>query len=191
MHDGRPHDMQSVKLAEPESGPLGPPSKASRSARNCRMPHRRHGWGSLTSSVWYSWLQVATMVLATEQPNKAADQARRLQTGPKQLTPAPLGLRRWFQEATRVPEIEEPNKVVVASADGAGSPSARYVLMKGYDERGIIFYSNYGSRKARELANGRASLCFYWEPLQHQVQGAQNVRLENRALVWLPLHTPA
>ena len=46
--------------------------------------------------------------------------------------------------------------MVVASADGAGSPSARYVLMKGYDERGFVFYSNYTSRKGRELANGRA-----------------------------------
>ena len=70
-----------------------------------------------------------------------------------------------------MPEIEEPNKVAVASADAQGAPSVRMVLLKAYDERGFVFYSNYGSRKARELANGRASLCFYWEPLQHQVRG--------------------
>ena len=86
------------------------------------------------------------------------------------LRPSEVGLCcRWFQEATGVPEIEEPNKVAVASADASGAPSVRMVLLKAYDERGFVFYSNYGSRKARELANGKASMCFYWEPLQHQV----------------------
>ena len=59
--------------------------------------------------------------------------------------------------------------MAVASADASGAPSVRMVLLKGYDERGFVFYSNYGSRKARELANGKASMCFYWEPLQQQV----------------------
>ena len=43
------------------------------------------------------------------------------------------------------------------------------VLLKGYDERGFMFYTNYDSRKAHELANGRAAICMYWEPLQRQV----------------------
>jgi pyridoxine/pyridoxamine 5'-phosphate oxidase len=43
------------------------------------------------------------------------------------------------------------------------------VLLKGYDDRGFLFYTNYGSRKAQELANGHAALCMYWEPLQRQV----------------------
>ena len=59
--------------------------------------------------------------------------------------------------------------MAIASADAQGVPSVRMVLLKGYDERGFMFYSNYSSRKAQELANGHAALCMYWEPLQRQV----------------------
>ena len=65
--------------------------------------------------------------------------------------------------------LEEPNQMALASADAQGVPSVRMVLLKGYDERGFMFYTNYDSRKARELANGHAALCMYWEPLQRQV----------------------
>ena len=59
--------------------------------------------------------------------------------------------------------------MAIASADAKGVPSVRMVLLKGYDERGFMFYTNYSSRKARELANGHAALCMYWEPLQRSV----------------------
>ena len=58
----------------------------------------------------------------------------------------------------------------IASVDEQGRPSLRMVLLKGYDERGFIFYTNYDSRKGRQLQqNGHAALCLYWEPLQRQV----------------------
>ena len=59
--------------------------------------------------------------------------------------------------------------MALATADGSGVPSVRYVLLKGVDERGFIFYTNYDSRKGKELNNGHAALCFYWEPLQRSV----------------------
>ena len=64
----------------------------------------------------------------------------------------------------------EPNQMALATASASGAPSVRMVLLKGYDERGFVFYSNHDSRKGREMAaNGNAALCMYWEPLQRQV----------------------
>lgn len=60
--------------------------------------------------------------------------------------------------------------MVVSTADADGVPSSRTVLLKGYDQHGFVFYSNYGSRKGRELAaNPRASLLFPWHPIARQV----------------------
>jgi pyridoxamine 5'-phosphate oxidase len=62
------------------------------------------------------------------------------------------------------------NAMILATADGTGQPSARTVLLKGLDERGFSFYTNYESRKGRELAeNPRASLVFFWPALERQV----------------------
>jgi pyridoxine/pyridoxamine 5'-phosphate oxidase len=76
----------------------------------------------------------------------------------------------WFKAAAGC-GIIEPNAMALATADGStGAPSVRYVLLKGYDARGFVFYTNYESRKGRELAsNNLASLGFWWEPLQRQV----------------------
>lgn len=58
----------------------------------------------------------------------------------------------------------------IATATPEGRPSNRMVLMKGYDRRGFMFYSNYSSRKGQELdSNSYASLCFWWEPLHRSV----------------------
>jgi len=80
---------------------------------------------------------------------------------------------RWFADALRATAggtITEPNAMVVATADPDGAPSARTVLLKGFDERGFVFFTNYGSRKGRELAaNPRASLLFPWHPIARQV----------------------
>src|SRR5258706_12828438 len=77
-------------------------------------------------------------------------------------------LRRWIADV-QTAALREPNAMVLATADGDGAPSARFVLLKGLDERGLVFYTNRASRKGRELgANPRASLVFPWYPLQRQ-----------------------
>ncbi|GAB2577394.1 pyridoxamine 5'-phosphate oxidase [Streptomyces capparidis] len=81
----------------------------------------------------------------------------------------------WFAEAA-ASGMTEPNAVVVSTADGEGRPSSRTVLLKGYDQRGFVFYTNYGSRKAADLAaNPRASLLFPWHPIARQVVVAGEV----------------
>jgi pyridoxamine 5'-phosphate oxidase len=71
--------------------------------------------------------------------------------------------------------------MTLATADAAGRPSARMVLLKGFDERGFVFYTNYGSRKAGELdANPAAALVFWWPPLQRQVRVEGNVERVSR-----------
>ena len=66
-----------------------------------------------------------------------------------------------------------PESVALATATGDGRPSVRMVLLKGVDERGFVFYTNYGSRKATELdANPHAALCFHWAVLHRQVRVA-------------------
>lgn len=75
-----------------------------------------------------------------------------------------------FTEAVESDQVPEANAVCIATATPQGRPSNRMVLMKGYDERGFIFYSNYSSRKGQELQqNAFASLCFWWEPLHRSV----------------------
>jgi pyridoxamine 5'-phosphate oxidase len=77
---------------------------------------------------------------------------------------------RWWDEATRS-EIREANAMTLATADADGRPSARTVLLKDFDARGFVFYTNYDSRKGRELAaNPRASLLFFWKELERQVR---------------------
>ena len=80
----------------------------------------------------------------------------------------------WLDEATRS-EPNDPNGVALATADADGQPSVRMVLLKGADENGFVFYTNYESQKGRELlANPKAALCFHWKSLRRQVrvQGA-------------------
>jgi pyridoxamine 5'-phosphate oxidase len=78
--------------------------------------------------------------------------------------------QRWFDEA-REAELDEPNAMTLATATPDGRPSARIVLLKGIDERGFAFYTNYRSRKGRELdQNPHAALTFLWKPLERQVR---------------------
>ncbi|OIJ69863.1 pyridoxamine 5'-phosphate oxidase [Streptomyces mangrovisoli] len=80
---------------------------------------------------------------------------------------------RWFEEAVSAAArglVYEPNAVVVSTADAQGRPSSRTVLMKDYDDQGFVFYTNYDSRKARDLAeNPHVSLVFPWHPMARQV----------------------
>jgi pyridoxamine 5'-phosphate oxidase len=77
---------------------------------------------------------------------------------------------RWFAEA-REAELPDPNAMTLATASADGAPSARIVLLKAFDERGFVFFTDYRSRKGAELeANPRAALVFYWGELDRQVR---------------------
>jgi pyridoxamine 5'-phosphate oxidase len=83
--------------------------------------------------------------------------------------------RDWFDDALDA-EVHEPNAMTLATAAPDAAPSARIVLLKGLDERGFQFYTNYESQKGRELAqNPHVALVFWWPPLERQV------RIEGRA----------
>ena len=75
----------------------------------------------------------------------------------------------WMREAIET-QVIEPNAMTLATADAAGRPAVRTVLLKGFDERGFVFYSNYESAKARDLAaNPKVALLFPWLALERQV----------------------
>ncbi len=77
---------------------------------------------------------------------------------------------RWIDEAA-ARGVVEPNAMVLATVSSAGAPSARAVLLKGLDERGLVFYSNAESRKGREIAaNGSVALLFLWPELERQIR---------------------
>ncbi|MGW5771043.1 pyridoxamine 5'-phosphate oxidase [Streptomyces longwoodensis] len=77
---------------------------------------------------------------------------------------------RWFRDAALEAHLFEPNAMVVSTADAEGRPSSRTVLLKQFDERGFVFYTNYDSRKGRDLAeNPHVSLLFPWHPMARQV----------------------
>ena len=88
------------------------------------------------------------------------------------VDPDPLAqFRAWFQEAAAVSEIRMPEAAAVATATPDGAPSVRMVLVKGFDPDGFVFFTGYESRKGAELlANPRAALLFYWDPLGRQVR---------------------
>jgi pyridoxamine 5'-phosphate oxidase len=89
---------------------------------------------------------------------------------------------RWFDQATGSGLLVEPNAMVLATATPDGRPSARTVLLKGYDQAGFVFFTNYDSRKGRELAaNPHAALVFPWYPLFRQVIVAGRVCRVSRA----------
>ena len=76
----------------------------------------------------------------------------------------------WFDEAKQC-GLSEPTAIALATADATGAPSLRMVLLKEHGPDGFVFYTNYESRKGRELlANPRAALCFHWMPLGRQVR---------------------
>jgi pyridoxamine 5'-phosphate oxidase len=86
------------------------------------------------------------------------------------LAPDPLEqFRSWFAEAGAA--LDVPEAVALATATPDGAPSVRMVLLKRFDERGLVFFSHYTSRKGRELeANPQAALLFHWRPLGRQVR---------------------
>jgi pyridoxamine 5'-phosphate oxidase len=115
------------------------------------------------------------MRLAMETENRALDRRISYELGEldeASVEPDPFAqFRLWFAQAEATPEISEPAAVAVATADDGGRPSVRIVLLRGEDERGFVFFTNYESRKGRELsANPHASMLFFWDTLQRQVR---------------------
>lgn len=90
---------------------------------------------------------------------------------PEDLLADPVAmLQRWLEDAQRE-EVLEPTAMCLATADEHGFPSARMVLLRGLDGRGLTFYTNYLSRKGQEIeANPQASVCFWWGALERQVR---------------------
>jgi pyridoxamine 5'-phosphate oxidase len=87
---------------------------------------------------------------------------------------------RWFAEAQDA-QVPEPNAMTLATASAEGAPSARIVLLKAFDERGFVFFTDYRSRKGAELeANPRAALVFYWGELDRQVRITGGVAVASR-----------
>ncbi|GLF97299.1 pyridoxamine 5'-phosphate oxidase [Streptomyces yaizuensis] len=86
------------------------------------------------------------------------------------LAPTPMDqFARWFHDAIAA-GLAEPNAMVAATATPDGRPSTRMVLLKQYDARGFVFFTNYGSRKGREItANPWVSLLFPWHPIARQI----------------------
>ena len=81
-----------------------------------------------------------------------------------------LQFREWM-EAALAAGIEEPTAMTLATADASGKPSARMVLLKGFDRRGFVFFTNFHSRKGREITeNPRAALVLYWKEMERQVR---------------------
>ncbi len=98
------------------------------------------------------------------------------------LLPTPFEqFEQWFQQALDS-QLEEPNAMCLATVASDGQPSTRIVLLKGFSEQGLVFYTNYESRKARELeATGKVAANFLWLPLQRQVNVTGHVERVSKA----------
>lgn len=104
-----------------------------------------------------------------------------------QVDPDPIKqFTRWFEDATQARSNTEPNGMALATATPEGRPSVRTVLLKGFDERGFVFYTNYNSRKGQELGqNPWAALMLWWDNLERQV------RIEGRVEKLTPAESEA
>lgn len=108
-------------------------------------------------------------------PKKILHQLRKEYTkhglSKREMAPGPLiQFDRWFREALET-GVAEPNAMTLSTAGKAGRPSARIVLLKDFDERGFVFYTNYNSGKGRQIAeNPFAALSFFWQELERQIR---------------------
>ena len=94
-----------------------------------------------------------------------------LKSGDFTESPEPFRLfGEWLEDATKS-EINDPNGVALATVDEDGMPDVRMVLLKGFDEQGFVFYTNFESAKGREiLSSMKAAMCFHWKSLRRQVR---------------------
>jgi pyridoxamine 5'-phosphate oxidase len=90
--------------------------------------------------------------------------------------------QKWYAMADQAELVAEPNAMILATATAEGVPSARVVLMRGLDERGFVFFTDYRSRKGAELqANPRAALVWHWAELERQVRATGIVQTVSAA----------
>ena len=94
-----------------------------------------------------------------------------------QLLESPTDMfRKWFEEIEDIKTLE-PNAMILATASKKGKPSNRTILLKEYDERGFVFYTNYESKKGQQIeVNTYGSLVFHWYPLERQVRIRGKIR---------------
>lgn len=111
------------------------------------------------------------MDLTTETLQNLRQDYRSAALGEHEVDKDPITqFSKWFTDAINA-KLYEPNVMTLATADASGKPSARIVLLKGFDENGFVFYTNYSSHKGKELEeNPRASLVFFWPELERQVR---------------------
>ena len=107
----------------------------------------------------------------TKQLWRLGDEYAGVPLDPADCDPDPLvEVRRWMQDAIDA-GVATPNAMTLATVDDRGRPAARIVLLKEIDARGLVFYTNYGSRKGQDLAvHPSAALVLFWEPLHRQVR---------------------
>jgi pyridoxamine 5'-phosphate oxidase len=100
----------------------------------------------------------------------------------RDLDPDPFRqFQAWFEESVKTAGSREPNAMTLATASPDGQPSARVVLLKGFDERGLTFFTNYDSRKGKQLEdNPRAAINFHWPWLERQIQVEGSVKKVTR-----------
>jgi len=101
---------------------------------------------------------------------------------PSTVLPSPLDqFHVWFKEAVEGGKVHEPEAMALSTATSSGIPSARIVLFKQLDSRGFIFYTNYTSRKSKELSeNPNAALVFYWREIHRSVRVVGKVEKVSR-----------
>lgn len=93
----------------------------------------------------------------------------------------PIAMFALWMNAAMKAGIDEPNGMALATVSADGTPSVRIVLLRGFDERGFVFYTNYDSAKGQDLlANPRAALTFWWQPLERQVRISGQVERVSR-----------
>ncbi|MEO8344372.1 MAG: pyridoxamine 5'-phosphate oxidase [Betaproteobacteria bacterium] len=111
------------------------------------------------------------MSLSATNPADLRVEYKRAALDERDVDPDPFAqFGRWFDEVVAA-QLPEPNAMSLATVDASGRPSARIVLLKAADGRGFTFYTNYQSRKARELPSAsRAALLFFWPELERQVR---------------------
>lgn len=101
---------------------------------------------------------------------------------PNVVLPSPLDqFREWFKAAEDNPSVIEPEAMTFSTATASGIPSSRIVLLKRVDEKGFVIFTNYSSRKSREIKeNPRAALTFYWKEIHRQVRVIGRVEMVDR-----------
>ena len=165
VHRQRRHDRGGRAVATRARRPE--PAVARGRARTCSSPSTAERRAPIGSDAW---------------PTRST----RTTSAPTRSRSSP----QWFARRARE-SVPQPDAVALATADADGAPSVRMVLLKGWDDRGFVFFTNYESRKGRELAaNPRAALVVYWEPLGRQVRATGRIERTSDAGVRPLLRQP-